>query len=67
MGKPMSPEVQHDALMSTAESAEFLGVSVWWLVKARGNKNGPKFVKIGRSVRYSRNSLLEFIVSNTRP
>lgn len=66
MGKPVPPEVQSDALMSTAEAAKFLGVSVWWLVKARTNKSGPKFVKIGRAVRYGRASLLEFIASNTR-
>jgi excisionase family DNA binding protein len=66
MNRPVSLETQNDALMSTAEAAKFLGVSVWWLVKARRNKNGPAFVKIGRSVRYSRTSLLEFIASNSR-
>ncbi len=66
MNRSVSPEIQNDALMSTAEAAKFLGVSVWWLVKARCNKNGPGFVKIGRSVRYSRTSLLAFIAGNSR-
>ena len=58
--------VQDDALMNSAEAAKFIGLSVWWLAKARGNGTGPKFIKIGRAVRYSKASLIEFIKRHTR-
>jgi predicted DNA-binding transcriptional regulator AlpA len=51
--------------MNSAKAAKFIGLSVWWLVKARSNGTGPKFIKIGRAVRYSRASLLDFIKRNT--
>jgi len=41
-------------LLDTAGAAKFIGLSVWWLVKARSNGTGPNFIKIGRAVRYSK-------------
>jgi hypothetical protein len=60
-----SSVVLEDALMTTAEAARFIGVSVWWLVKARTNGRGPRYIKIGRAVRYSKNDLIDFIKCNT--
>jgi len=65
MDKSMPSSPQDDALMNSAKAAKFIGLSVWWLVKARSNGTGPKFIKIGRAVRYSRASLLDFIKRNT--
>jgi predicted DNA-binding transcriptional regulator AlpA len=56
---------QDEALMDSQEAAKFIGLSVWWLLKARNNGSGPKCVKIGRAVRYSKASLLDFIQRNT--
>lgn len=61
----MLTSAQDDALMSSAEAAKFIGLSVSWLAKARGNGIGPKFIKIGRAVRYSKASLVDFINRNT--
>jgi predicted DNA-binding transcriptional regulator AlpA len=56
---------QDEALMDSQEAAKFIGLSVWWLLKARNKGSGPKYVKIGRAVRYSKASLLDFIQRNT--
>ncbi len=53
--------------MDSEEAAKFIGLSVWWLIKARSNGTGPNYIKIGRAVRYSKASLLDFIKHNTRP
>lgn len=53
-------------LLDTAGAAKFIGLSVWWLVKARSNGTGPNFIKIGRAVRYSKASLIDFIKRHTR-
>ncbi len=65
MEKDMPTSAQDDALMNSAEAAKFIGLSVWWLAKARSNGTGPKFIKIGRAVRYSKAGLLDFIKRNT--
>jgi Helix-turn-helix domain len=40
-------------LLTPKEAAELLKVSVSWLAKARIRGDGPPFIKIGRSIRYS--------------
>jgi predicted DNA-binding transcriptional regulator AlpA len=59
-------EKSDECLMDSFEAAEFLGVSIWWLVKHRRDGTGPKYIKIGRAVRYSKADLLDFIRNNTR-
>ena len=41
-----------DPLLHPKEAAKILNVSLSWLAKARLSGTGPRFVKIGRSVRY---------------
>ncbi len=61
------PGIDQDVpLMTTKEAAKFIGLSIWWLVKARSTGAGPKYIKIGRSIRYSKASLLDFIDDNTQ-
>jgi predicted DNA-binding transcriptional regulator AlpA len=43
-----------------------LNVSMSWLAKARLGGIGPRYVKIGRSVRYPESSIREFIKSRMR-
>lgn len=47
--------------LTTEQAAEYLGVSPSWLAQARGRGDGPPFYKLGRSVRYIRASLDEWL------
>lgn|SRR5215211_2224372 len=55
-----------DPLLHPRDAAKMLNVSVSWLAKSRLSGTGPRYVKIGRSVRYPLSALLEFIESRTR-
>ena len=55
-----------DALLHPRDAARILNVSTSWLAKARLAGNGPRFVKIGRAVRYATSSLREYIKMQTR-
>jgi Helix-turn-helix domain len=55
-----------DDLLTPKEAASFLKVSSSWLAKARISGYGPRFIKIGRSVRYSLHALEEFKRANAR-
>jgi Helix-turn-helix domain len=43
-----------ERLLTPNETADFLRVSHSWLAKARMRGDGPPFLKVGRSIRYSR-------------
>lgn len=59
--KPTTAEPIHKSHMSTAEAAEFLGVSESMLERWRCDiPGGPPFIKIGRRVVYSLPDLEEF-------
>ena len=49
---PRAPTI--DPLLHPSEAAKILNVSLSWLAKSRLSGNGPRFVKIGRAVRLSR-------------
>jgi predicted DNA-binding transcriptional regulator AlpA len=53
-------------LLPPRDAAKILGVSTSWLAKARLSGDGPKYVKIGRSVRYLESDLHEYIKARTR-
>ena len=55
-----------DHLLTTAEAATRLKVSVSFLAKARMAGEGPRYRKLGRAVRYSEGDLLAFLKSRTR-
>jgi predicted DNA-binding transcriptional regulator AlpA len=55
-----------DPLLHPKEAARILNVSVSWLAKARLSGTGPRYVKIGRSVRYPESAIREFIKSRMR-
>jgi excisionase family DNA binding protein len=48
-------------LLTPPEAAQLLRVSVSWLAKARMRDDGPPFIRIGRSIRYSRAALIEWM------
>jgi predicted DNA-binding transcriptional regulator AlpA len=55
-----------DPLLHPVQVAKLLGVSLSWLAKSRMNGTGPRFVKIGRAVRYAMSAVHEYIKSRQR-
>jgi predicted DNA-binding transcriptional regulator AlpA len=55
-----------DPLLHPPHVAKLLGVSESWLAKSRLNGTGPRFIKIGRAVRYAMSAVREFIKSRQR-
>lgn len=57
---------EDDNLLDEHEAAAFLKVTVGTLQVWRSTKRYPlEYVKVGRSVRYTRSALLKFIASRT--
>ncbi|MEQ6886465.1 helix-turn-helix domain-containing protein [Salicola sp. Rm-C-2C1-2] len=46
--------------------AAYLGKSTYWCERARWAGEGPKFVKIGRCIRYKPEDVLEWLEEQTR-
>lgn len=53
-------------LLEPKQAAAVLNVSLSWLAKARMRGDGPLFVKVGRSVRYSEAALQQWMKSRQR-
>jgi len=53
-------------LLTSAEAALLLGVSRSWLAKSRLRGDGPRFVKLGRSVRYREDDVHDYVRRRTR-
>lgn len=54
-----------DAALNENQAGEYLGVSVRTLQAWRVRGGGPRYVKIGRAVRYQRRELVAFQQSHT--
>ena len=52
-----------ERLLTPKEAADFLRVSLSWLAKARMRGDGPPYVKLGRSIRYTEGALLQWMSS----
>jgi predicted DNA-binding transcriptional regulator AlpA len=65
MNAPIKPNTL-DPLLHPARVAKVLGVSLSWLAKARLSGTGPRFIKIGRAVRYAQSAVREYILSRQR-
>ena len=59
-GAPPALSADPDAAYNETEAASFLGVSVRTLQAWRVRGGGPRYLKIGRSVRYQRRALTSF-------
>jgi predicted DNA-binding transcriptional regulator AlpA len=55
-----------EQLLTPNEAAQRLRVSLSWLSKARMRGDGPPYVKVGRSVRYTELGLLQWMRSCQR-
>lgn len=53
-------------LLTPKEAARLLKVSISWLAKARMRGDGPPYIRIGRSIRYSEAALLQWMKSRQR-
>jgi len=58
--------VDTEELLKPKETAAYLKMSVSWLAKARASNDGPPFIQIGRSIRYSKAALLRWLKSRER-
>lgn len=65
MNAPAKPGTL-DPLLQPADVAKLLKVSLSWLAKSRLSGTGPRFVKVGRAVRYAESAVREFIKSRQR-
>ena len=66
MNAPGRATTTIETLLYPADTAKVLGVSMSWLAKRRLTGDGPRFVKIGRSVRYPESSVREYVKSRMR-
>ena len=53
-------------LLTAKEAGVLLKVSLSWLAKARQRGDGPPYIKLGKSVRYSESALLAWVKSRQR-
>ena len=53
-----------DELLTAKEAATFLKVSVITLAKWRGKKSGPAYTRTGRTIKYTREALEDFLRKN---
>jgi predicted DNA-binding transcriptional regulator AlpA len=56
----------NDILLQPKEAAATFKISLSWLAKARMRGDGPPYIKIGRSVRYSEAALRQWMKSRLR-
>jgi excisionase family DNA binding protein len=54
-----------ERLLKTAESAKQTGLSIRTFERMRSSGMGPRFVKVGRAVRYRESDLEEWLTSQT--
>jgi predicted DNA-binding transcriptional regulator AlpA len=63
---PQKPAVPVIVLLTPKEAAKLLKVSVSWLAKSRMRGDGPPYIKVGRSIRYTEATLLQWMKSRQR-
>jgi predicted DNA-binding transcriptional regulator AlpA len=60
------PPPSLDRLLHPTETARLLGVSLSWLAKSRLRGDGPRYRKIGRSVRYAESDIRDYLKAHSR-
>jgi predicted DNA-binding transcriptional regulator AlpA len=70
---PLEPTIRsvrelnwRERLLTAKEAAGFLHLSPSWLAKARMRGDGPPYAKIGRSIRYREDALVQWLKTRTR-
>jgi len=62
----MSNQTEVSQRLTTGAAASYLGLSAATLEKFRCSGGGPKFLKLGRAVRYDRADLDDWLASRRR-
>ena len=57
------PVNSREPLFRPDEAGEYVGFTSGWLAKLRIYGGGPKFIKLGRKIRYARSDLDAWIAS----
>jgi predicted DNA-binding transcriptional regulator AlpA len=60
------PTTSTIVLLTAKDAAKLLKVSLSWLAKARMRGDGPAYVKVGRSIRYTEAGLIHWMKSRQR-
>jgi predicted DNA-binding transcriptional regulator AlpA len=63
---PQKPAAPTTTVLTPKEAAKFIKFSLSWLAKARMRGDGPPYVKLGRSIRYTEAGLLQWMKSCQR-
>jgi predicted DNA-binding transcriptional regulator AlpA len=56
---------EDDPLLTTAQAAALCGMREGALVDWRSRRRGPRYIKVGASVRYRRSDVLAWLEANT--
>jgi predicted DNA-binding transcriptional regulator AlpA len=64
--RPPAKTNETEFLLQSVQVATELNVSQSWLAKSRLTGTGPRFIKIGRTVRYAPSALREYKLSRQR-
>jgi predicted DNA-binding transcriptional regulator AlpA len=59
-------DLENDRLLTPKEAAQLLRLSLSWLAKRRMAGDGPPFLRIGRSIRYSEFAMRRWAKSRER-
>jgi predicted DNA-binding transcriptional regulator AlpA len=65
LSSPLAPSSPLSALMPQSAVALRLGVSERTLERKRCDGTGPRFIRVGRAVRYTERDLVEWLESQT--
>ena len=52
--------------LTPKDAATLLQLSLSWLAKARMRGDGPPFIKVGKSIRYAKEALLQWMKARQR-
>lgn len=66
MALPAALDGDRPTLFITAEAAHYLGLATTTLNKWRIYGHGPRFVKLGRAVRYRKDDLDRYLADRTK-
>jgi predicted DNA-binding transcriptional regulator AlpA len=57
--------MQHDDLLTEREVSRGWSLTVPWLRRTRREGRGPRFLKLGKMVRYRRGDIEEYLAAST--
>jgi predicted DNA-binding transcriptional regulator AlpA len=63
---PAEAAVTLPRLMNQRDLAQYIGKSTAWCERARWAGEGPRFIKLGRHVRYRADDVMAWLEANTR-